>query len=77
MTKTAIVKLSDEANRVVNIVKAKYDFRDKSQALNRLIEEYEQEILEPGLKPEYVEKIRQISKKGRFVKVKSLEEIWK
>ncbi|PIU20917.1 MAG: antitoxin [Candidatus Diapherotrites archaeon CG08_land_8_20_14_0_20_34_12] len=77
MTTTAIIKLSDEANKVVNIIKAKYGFNDKSEALNYLIEEYEQELLEPALRPEYVEKIRCIEHKGKFVKIKSIEDLWK
>ena len=77
MTTTAIVKLSDEANRVVNIVKAKYDLKDKSQALNKLIEEYENEVLESELKPEYVAKIRKLEKTAKFIKIKDFKEIWK
>lgn len=77
MTTTAIVKLSEESNKVVNIIKAKYGFNDKSEALNYLIEEYEHELLEPALRPEYVEKIRNIEQKPKFVKVKSLEDLWK
>jgi len=74
---TAIVKISDEANWVLNIVKAKYDFRDKSQALNRLIDEYAQQVLEPQLRPEYVKKIQGVAKKGRFVKVGKPRDLWK
>ena len=74
---TAIVTLSDEANRIVNIVKAKYGLKDKSQALNKMIQEYEKEVLEPELRPEYVEKIRKIEKEGKFVRLKSLDELWK
>ena len=73
---TAIVKLSDEANRVLNIVKAKYDFSDKSQALNKLIDEYSEQVLEPQLRPEYVKKLQRIAKKGRFTKVKKPEDLW-
>lgn len=77
MTITAIVKLNDEANRIINIVKAKYGLKDKSEALNKMAKEYEQCILEPELRPEYIEKIRKIEKEGKFVKVKSIDELWK
>ena len=77
MSVTAIVKLNDEANRIINIVKAKYGLKDKSEALNKMAEEYEQCILEPELRPEYIEKIRKIEKDGKFVKVKSLDGLWK
>lgn len=59
---TAIVKLKDRTNRVINIVKAKYDLNDKSQAIDKLAEEYEEFILEPELRPEYIEKLKRIEK---------------
>ena len=45
----AIVDISMEANRVLNIIKAKYGLRDKSQAINAMAREYEEEMLEPEL----------------------------
>lgn len=57
---TAIVQLSDQANQIINIVKAKYGFRDKSQAINRLVIEFGMELLEPELRPEYIEKLKRI-----------------
>ena len=56
----AIVDISMEANRVLNIIKAKYGLRDKSQAINTLAREYEEEMLEPELRPEYVKKLEKI-----------------
>ena len=50
----AIVKLTDRANQIVNIIKARYNLKDKSEAINKMAEEYEQFILEPELRPEYV-----------------------
>jgi len=76
MTTTAIVKLTDTANIVVNIVKAKYDLKDKSEALNKLIEEYSTELLEPELKPEFIKRIKTIEKKGKFIKINNLNELW-
>ena len=58
----AIVKISDRANRVLNIVKAKYGLKDKSEAINVMAEEYEEEILEPVLRHEYIEKLEKIRK---------------
>ena len=70
---TAIVKLNDEANRIINIVKAKYGLKDKSEALNKMAEEYEECILEPELRPEYIEKLKRIGKEPA-IKVKNLDE---
>ena len=72
----AIIKISDRANRVLNIVKAKYGLRDKSEAINVMAEEYEEDIMEPELRPEYIEKLNKI-KKQQGVKFKSVEELRK
>ncbi len=63
---TAIVDLKERTNRVINIIKAKYGLRDKSSAIDKLAEEYEEEVLEPSLRPEYIEKL------GRIAKEKSI-----
>ena len=46
----------------MNIVKAKYDLRTKSEAIDLMAEQYEEDILEPKLKPEYIEKAKRIMK---------------
>ncbi len=58
----AIVRLSEEANRVINIVKAKYGLKDKSEAINQLVEEFEDALLESKLKPSYVKKMQKIER---------------
>jgi len=69
----AIVKLNDEANQVINIVKAKYGLRDKSQAINKMAEEYENEVLEPELRPEYIESLKEF-KKEKTIKIKDIDD---
>ncbi len=69
---TAIVELNNKANRVVNIVKAMYNLKDKSQALNKMAEEYEHEILEMELKPEYLKRLKRIEKE-KSLKIKDIE----
>ena len=59
---TAIVELDEEANHVINIVKAKYGLNDKSQAINQMAKEYGSEILEQELRPEYIEKLKRLEK---------------
>ncbi len=57
-----IINIDDWANRILNIIKAKYGLKDKSAAINRMAVEYEKEILEPELKPEYIGKLKGIKK---------------
>ena len=57
--KQARVKISDRTNDL-NIVKAKYNLKDKSAAIELVVARFENEMLEPELRPEYVEKIERI-----------------
>ena len=47
-------------NRILNIIKTKYGLKDKSSAIDLMATQYEEEILELELKPEYVEKAKKI-----------------
>ncbi|MCL2133986.1 MAG: DUF2683 family protein [Candidatus Bathyarchaeota archaeon] len=68
-----IIELGEEENRVINIVKAKYGFKDKSQALRVIIKHYGESELEPQLRPEFIAEIEETVKKGKFVKVDDFE----
>ena len=72
----AIIDIEDQTNRVLNIVKAKFGLKDKSEAINVMAEQYEKELLEPQLRPEYAEKLNKIKKqKGiHFKNVSDLRE---
>lgn len=70
----AIINIEDHTNRVLNIVKAKFGLKDKSEAIDLMAEQYEQDILEPELRPEYVEKLHKI-KKEKGVKFKSMQQL--
>lgn len=72
----AIIDIDDRTNRVLNIVKAKFGLKDKSQAIEVMAEKYEEEVLEPELRPEYVEKAKKIMKQ-KPIKVGSLDNFRK
>ena len=59
-----MVQISERANRVLNIIKAKYALRDKSQAINKMAEEFNDVLLEPQLRPEYLKKLKKIEVEG-------------
>lgn len=71
----AIININESTNRLINIIKAKYGLKDKSQAIDLMAEQYEEEILEPELRPEYIEKIKKIQKEGKFKKYSSIKEL--
>lgn len=58
----AMISIQENTNRVLNIIKAKYGLKDKSQAIDLVVSEYEKNILEPELKPEYKAKLTKIIK---------------
>lgn len=58
----AMIKIPKEVNQILNIVKAKYGLRTKSEAIAKVVAEYGYGILEPELKPEYIKKAEDIMK---------------
>ena len=69
----AMIDIDKHTNQVLNIVKAQYDLNDKSEAIEKIVDIYEEEVMEPELRPDYIEKIRKI-RKEKGIKVKSFEE---
>lgn len=53
----ARVKMSDRTNQVLNIVKAKYNLKDKSAAIDLIVAQYEEKILEPQYSPEFIKEM--------------------
>lgn len=70
----AMINISKEANQVLNIVKAKYDLKDKSEAIDKVVLEYGQDLMEPELRPEFIEKMRKIEKEGKYISFKDIDE---
>jgi len=58
----ALIKLNENINRVLNIVKAKYDLKDKSETIEFIVKKYIEYENEPELKPEFINKINKIKK---------------
>lgn len=58
----AIININENANRVLNILKAKFGLKDKSEAINLAMKDYEENLLEPELRPEFLEKLKRIEK---------------
>lgn len=56
----AVINIDENTNRVLNIVKAKFGLKDKSQAISLVVNEYENLSLEPALRPEYRIKLTKI-----------------
>lgn len=70
----AVISISEHTNRILNIVKAKYDLKTKSDAIDVVTQLYEEEIMEPELRPEFVEKMLKL-KKGKSTRYSSVQEL--
>ena len=73
----AIIDLSEHQNRILGIIKGKYGLKNKSEAVNIALEKFEENFLEPELRPEYINKIKDIEKKGKFSRYKSFAALKK
>ena len=60
----AVINISPEVNHILNIVKARYALKDKSEAIVKVVEEYGQDLLEPELRPEFIEEMKKVAKEG-------------
>ena len=58
----AMIRISEQSNQILNIVKAKYNLKDKSEAIEQVVVEYGKDLLEPELRPEFIEKIKKREK---------------
>jgi hypothetical protein len=66
----AIIDLEEYNDRVLKIVKGKVGLKNKSEAVNFVIGKFGEDLLEPELRPEYVEKLQRLEKKGKFFRYK-------
>ena len=72
----ALIKLNENINRVLNIVKAKYDLKDKSEAIEFIVKKYIEYENEPELKPEFIKKMNKI-KKEKSIRVDDFAKRYK
>ena len=71
-----IIEIGEREDRVLNIVKAKFGLKNKSEAVAFIAQNYEESFLEPELRPEYLEKLQKI-RKGKYFKFNSIDELRK
>ena len=71
----ALVTIDQNTNRVLNVIKAKFDLKDKGEAIKVLADQYVNER-EPELKPEYIAKMKKIMKEPH-IEFKTIEEFEK
>jgi len=60
---SARVELNNYANKVLGIIKIKFGLKDKSEALNKFIELYGDDVMEQEATEEYTKRIIEATKK--------------
>ena len=71
----ALIKLNENEDQVLNIVKAKYRLKNKNDAVRLVIREYENQ-LEPELRPGYIKKLERLEKQ-KGIPFKNVHELRK
>ncbi len=69
----AIIEIDDRTNRILNILKAKHGLKDKSQAIVLMAQQFEACVMEPELRPEFIESLK-ASQSEKTRKVKNFAE---
>ena len=70
----ALINLGKREDQVLTIVKGKFGLKNKSEAVNLVIGKFEEEFLEPQLRPEYKERLLKIDKE-KGVRFKNIDEL--
>lgn len=72
----AMVNISKNANQILNIVKARYNLKDKSEAIEKVVLSCGENLLEPELRPEFIQRMNEVSKE-KTIKIGTLENFRK
>ena len=72
-----MIEIPEEANQILNIVKARYNLKTKSEAIAKIVIECGENMLEPELRPEYLEKLKKIREEGYGETFTSIEQLRK
>ena len=60
----AQINISEHANRVITVIKARDGLKDKSEAIEKMVDEYENKILMPQLRPAFEKAVLASEKSG-------------
>lgn len=77
----ARISLNEYANKVLNVIKAKFGLRDKSEAINKFIEIFGDEVVEREADDTYLKNVLEIEKqhfkkyRNRKMTVQELDKI--
>ncbi|MBI2129369.1 DUF2683 family protein [Candidatus Woesearchaeota archaeon] len=58
---SARMQVNEYANKVLGVIKAKFGLKDKSEALNKFVEIYGEDVIEREASDEYAKKVMDIA----------------
>ena len=59
----ARISLSDYANKVLNVIKARFELKDKSEAINKFVNMFGEKVVEKKASDEYIKGLLDIEKR--------------
>lgn len=75
----SMINISPRANHVLEIIKARYQLKNKGDTITFIVENYGESLLEPGIRPEYEEKLKSLrgeeKKATKFNSIKELDKL--
>jgi len=72
----SVIDIEINEDRILNIVKAKYGLKNKSQAISLILNTYSESFLEPRLRPEFLEKLEKV-KEEKGIEFDSVDNLRK
>ena len=66
----ALINISSDANRILNIVKAKFNLKDKGKAIEHIIRKYEENFLDRSLRTAQYRKAMAVKSPQNVRKIK-------
>ncbi len=74
----ALVDISPRTNKLLNILKAFYGFRDKSKAIDFMAQQYEDEVFDREFKPGFIKQVLESEKRpASRIKIEEFEKHFK
>ena len=73
----AMININERSNKILNIIKAMYSLKNKSEALDYVMKDYEEKLLQPELRPEFIRGMKKLIKTADLMEYPSIKELRK
>ena len=73
----AMININERSNKILNIIKAMYSLKNKSEALDYVMKDYEEKLLQPELRPEFIKEMKKLIKTADLIEYSSINELRK